>query len=222
MKNLQTMETASAAPFSFLMHNKTRKASISSAAGTLDSSFHSSGVLGDSLNNSCGGGDGSDSDEPVIRQLRHSGTKFACEVHDRASRNADRTVLQLVTTELAKKNLRKENVSAQRRVEDRFASHMNLHQTRDQISHLREARRSDKPIIVQETEGDALEKSLSKYWAREQFKSVKNVTCNLHHLVLIGDEDKIMTYPGYQFAQAPASAQYDFSVSSHWMNSCSA
>ena len=221
MKHLQTMEGASAPPFSFLMHNTARKASISSATGTLDSSFHSASILGDSLNNSSCVGDGSDSDEPLIRQLRHSGTKFASEVHNRASNNADRTVLE-VASDRAKKNLHKQNngSSLQPRVEDIFASHMNLHQSRGQLSQLREARRSKKSIIVQETEGDSLEKSLSKYWAREQLKSVNHVTCNLHHLVLVGDEDKIITYHGYQFAQAPA--QYDFSVSSSLMKSCSA
>mmetsp|Transcript_12793 Transcript_12793/g.24317 ORF Transcript_12793/g.24317 Transcript_12793/m.24317 type:complete len:218 (-) Transcript_12793:293-946(-) len=217
MKHLQTMESPSVSPFSFLLHNKTRKASISSATGTLDSSFHSGSILGDSLNNSSCVGDSSDSDEPLIRQLRHSGTMFASEVHDRASNYADRTVLKV---ELAKKNHNKQIDPCQPRVEDIFASHMNLHQTRGQLSQLREARRSNKSIIVQETEGDALEKSLSKYWAREQFKSVKHVTCNLHHLVLVGEEDKIMTYHGYQFSQAPA--QHDFSVSSSLMKSCSA
>jgi len=221
MKHLQTMEGTLASPFSFCMHNKSRKASLSSTTGTLDSSLHSTCILGDSFNNctpSCVG-DGSDSDEPLIRQLRHSSTMFASEVHDRASNYAERTVLR-VASSLAKKGHNKQNGPSQPRVEDIFASHMNLHKTRGQLSQLREERRSNKSIIVQETEGDALEKSLSKYWAREQFKSVKHVTCNLHYLVLVEEGDKITTYDGYQFSQSPT--QYDFSVSSSLMKSCSA
>ena len=96
---------------------------------------------------------------------------------------------------------------------------MNSCQTTKQLSQLRQDRRTMKAVVVEETEeADRLEKSLATFWAREQRKSVHYITSNLHHLVLVGEDDNIMTYAGYQFTQA--TPRHDYAVTSHTMNSC--
>ena len=211
-----TMDSLPASRLSFMQ--KSRKASISSASTTLDSTVHSG--LGDSLA-STGGGlvAGNEADEPMIRQIRHSGSKFASEVHDRASKLHDRTLLEVATEVAAKQNIAVENSAD--RVEDRFASHMNHTQTDKQLAQLRNERRTCKAVVGEESEEvDSLAKSLDKFWEREQRKSIYYVTSNLHHLVLVGD-DKVMTYPGYQFSHS--MPQYNFAVApAHTMNPCSA
>lgn len=220
MHLMVSMDSVPISRLSFL-HKSRKQHSVSSASGTFDSSVHS--TLGDSLA-SAGGGlclAGSEADKPIVRQIRHSGSKFASEIHDRASKLHDRTVLE-VATELAKQNIAVENSLAPSRLEDRFASHMNHHQTDKQLAQLRSERRTTKAVVVEESEeDDALGKSLEKFWAREQRKSVHYVTSNLHHLVLVGEEDKVMTYAGYQFTQN--MPQNNFAVmSAHTLNYCSA
>ena len=214
-------------PFLTLMQ-KTRKASISSSSGTFDSSHHSTSILEDAT-----AGTGLEkSDEPLVRQLRHNGTKFALEVHDRASKIQNRTILE-EETENVQKNLIQEShhhhqsdssKRPTRCVEDRFASQMNFLKTKAQLAQLRNDRRTHKAIVIEEVDDekdDSIDKSLAKFWEREQKKSVHYVTCNLHHLVLIsGDEDRIQTFAGYQYVQA--MPMYDFTVASRMMDSCSA
>lgn len=203
-----TMHGTSSSPLA-LTKKTHRKESLSSTCGTLNSSNHSAVVLED-------GAVLTDSDKPLVRQLRHSGTKFDTEITHRALKLHDRTLLEVIT----KRASAKQNPSSSRRLEDRFASHMNFHQTEKQLAQLRSDRLAHKALVVEEDEDDALDKSLAKFWEREQRKSVYNVTSNLHHLVLIGEEDNIVTYAGYQFSQA--MPQNNYAVSSHTMNSCSA
>lgn len=223
MHLMLSMNSVPSSPLDFL--KKSRKHSISSASGTFDSSAHSS-VLGDSFASAGGGLALKDAtDKPVIRQIRHSGTKLSSEVRDRIAKYHDRAVLQITGSEIAtllKQQQGVENSIA--RIEDRFASNMNRIQTEDQLAQLRDERRTTKAVTVEESDdddNDSLDKSLAKFWAREQRKSVHYVTSNLHHLVLVGEEDNIMTYAGYQFTQGMPESNY-MVVSSHTMKPCSA
>lgn len=202
------MDIAASSPFYPIGVEKPRKASFSSAGGTLDSSLHSS-ILGDSFRAETAGScvdavvhGTNNTDEPYIRQLRHSGTAFGSETCNRAATINSATRLPA----LAKENIEKHGLLATARVEDRFASHMNMHQGDEDFARLRNMRRTERAVIVEEGEDDnngenALDKSLAKFWEREKKKSVHCVTCNLHYLVLVGEEDKVTTYGGHQFMQ---------------------
>lgn len=169
-----------------VMRNKSRKCSVSSTCGTLESSVHSSILLGDSLR-STHVEDSVPKDEPLVRQLRHSGNNFAADLKD--------------FTPLPKPT----KAPAGLDMEDRFASRMNHRIGDHQLSHLRAGRRTQRAIVVVEDDDDDLDKSLDDFWAREKKKSVRSVTGHLHCLVLVED-GRIRSFGGHQFLQVIPSA----------------
>jgi hypothetical protein len=169
-----------------VMPNKSRKSSVSSSCGTLNSSVHSSILLDDSLR-STHVEDSVPKDEPLVRQLRHSGNNFAADLKD--------------FTPLPKPT----KAPAGLEMEDRFASRMNHRMGDHQLSHLRAGRRTQRAIVVVEDDDDDLDKSLDDFWAREKKKSVRSVTGHLQCLVLVED-GKIRSFGGHQFLQVIPSA----------------